>query len=162
MLVTKENTHVAETELVVFKPSPIHGVGGFAKIALKKRARVMEYVGERISKGESVKRCAQNNEYIFTLNEEEALDGNVEWNPARFFNHSCVPNCDAEFDEGRIWIVTRRDVEPGEELTFNYGFDLEDYRQYPCHCGSMNCVGFVVAEEFFPHVRKQTEFATEH
>jgi uncharacterized protein len=41
-------------------------------------------------------------------------------------------------------------------VTFNYGFDLEDYRQYPCRCGSPDCVGFIVAEEFFEHVRRQS------
>ena len=60
------------------------------------RPPVLEYVGEKISKSESLRRCEENNEYIFTLNEQEDLDGNVEWNPARFINHSCVPNCDAE------------------------------------------------------------------
>ena len=55
-----------ETELVVFKSSPIHGLGGFAKGDIGKGTRIIEYVGERISKSESVRRCEQNNEYIFS------------------------------------------------------------------------------------------------
>ena len=43
----------------------------------------------------------------------------------------------------------------GEELTFNYGYDLEDYREHPCSCGSLECVGYIVAEEFFDHIRTQ-------
>jgi SET domain-containing protein len=143
---------VIETELVVFKNSPIHGLGGFAKAAIGKGKRVIEYVGERISKRESLRRCAQNNEYIFSLNEEQDLDGNVVWNPARFFNHSCEPNSEAELDDGRIWINATRDIRAGEEITFNYGYDLVDYQEYPCRCGSPNCVGYIVAEEFFEHV----------
>ena len=112
----------------------------------------MEYVGERISKTESLRRCEQNNEYIFALNEEQDLDGNVAWNPARFLNHSCAPNCEAELEDGRIWIVATRDLRAGEEITFNYGYDLVDYREYPCRCGSPHCVGYIVAEEFFEHV----------
>jgi hypothetical protein len=140
-------------EWVDFRPSPIHGQGGFAAREIPGGTRVIEYVGNRITKDESVQRCAENNEYIFALNNYTDLDGNVDWNPARFLNHSCQPNCEALVDAGRIWIVALRDIREGEELTFNYGYDLEDYRDYPCRCGASNCVGYIVAEEFFEHVR---------
>ncbi len=140
----------AKTDLIVFRSSPIHGKGGFAKQKIRQGSRVMEYVGERISKGESLRRCEQNNEFIFSLNESQDLDGNVPWNSARFINHSCAPNCEATLEEDQIWLSALRDVESGEEITFNYGFDLEDYKAYPCHCGSSKCVGYIVAEEFFP------------
>ena len=65
----------------------------------------------------------------------------------------CSPNCEAEIEEGRIWFFALRDIAVGEELTFNYGYDLVDYREHPCHCGSPECVGFIVAEEFFEKVR---------
>ena len=39
-------------------------------------------------------------------------------------------------------------------ITFNYGYDLEDYRDHPCHCGTPQCVGYIVAEEYFASVRK--------
>ena len=144
--------HVLEAALLVLKDSPIHGLGGFAKRAIPQGTRLVEYVGERISKGESLLRCEQSNEYIFALDDKQDLDGNVAWNPARFLNHSCTPNCDAELQDDRIWIIARRDIQPGEEITFNYGYDLENYRDYPCRCGSPHCVGYIVAEEFFDHV----------
>ncbi len=84
------------------------------------------------------------------------MDGNVDWNPARFLNHSCEPNCEARFIDGRIWLVAIRDVRAREELTFNYGYDLEDYREHPCRCGAASCAGYIVAEEFFEHVRRQS------
>lgn len=135
--------------------SPIHGSGGFARRPIPKGTRLIEYLGERISKSESLRRCIADNHYIFTLTDELDLDGDVPWNPARFINHSCGPNCEAEHDAGRIWILALRDIAAGEELSFNYGYDLEDYRDHPCRCGALNCVGFIVAEEFFDHVRKQ-------
>jgi len=137
---------------LVFKDSPIHGRGCFAKTAIGQGERVIEYVGERISKAESLRRCEVNNEYIFALNAEQDLDGNVAWNPARFINHSCAPNSEAEMEDERIWIVARRPIQPGEEITFNYGYDLEDYQDYPCRCSSPDCVGYIVAEEFFEYV----------
>jgi len=141
--------------LILFRRSPIHGTGGFAGTGLTKGTRVIEYVGERIDKRESLSRCEANNEYIFALNDGQDLDGSVEWNLARFINHSCAPNCDAELEGGRIWIVANRDITAGEEITFNYGFDLEDYKSHPCRCASSDCVGFMVGEQFFEHVRKQ-------
>src|SRR5204863_4559203 len=84
------------------------------------------------------------------------LDGNMAWNLARFVNHHCEPNSEAQLIEGRIWIVAIRDIPSGEEITFNYGYDLESYREHPCHCGAKSCVGYIVAEEFFPVLREKS------
>jgi uncharacterized protein len=146
---------VAETELLVFKSSPIHGMGGFARVDIPAGARVIEYVGEKITKQESLARCEQNNEYIFALDDEHDLDGQVSWNPARFLNHSCEPNCEARLEGGCIWVIAIREIRAGEELTFNYGYDLADYAEHPCGCGAPGCVGYIVAEEFFDHLRRQ-------
>ena len=139
---------MSESPGLIFKASPIHGTGVFAAAAMGAGTRILEYVGEKIDKQESLRRCELNNEYIFALNERFDLDGNGEWNPARFVNHSCDPNCDAELIEGRIWIVARRRIEAGEELTFNYGYDLENYREHPCRCGARDCAGYILAGEF--------------
>jgi len=146
---------VAETALVCFHPSAIHGLGGFAKADIVAGTRAIEYIGEKITKAESLRRCESHNEYIFSLDETHDLDGNVPWNPARFLNHSCDPNCEAEPDGERVWIVARRDIRAGEEITFDYGYDLEDYREHPCRCGAKACAGYIVAEEFFEHVKWQ-------
>jgi SET domain-containing protein len=140
--------------LVRFTASPIQGMGGFARVPIEEGTEIIEYVGERISKEESSRRCEQNNPFIFGLDAEHDLDGNVPWNPARLINHSCTPNCEALDDEGRIWVVALRDIAPGEELTFNYGYSLEEYRDHPCRCGSSGCVGFMVAAEFHEVVRR--------
>jgi uncharacterized protein len=134
--------------LIEFRASPIHGTGGFATGDIPSASRIIEYVGKRIDKRESARQCQRNNPFIFFLNSEQDLDGDVDWNPARFLNHSCSPNCEAELIEGRIWIIARRDIKAGEEITFNYGYDLESFREYPCHCGSRDCVGYIVAGEF--------------
>ena len=141
--------------LTEFLPSPIHGTGAFARSTIPAGTRIMEYVGEIISKAESLRRCEQGNHFIFALDERDDLDGNVPWNPARFLNHGCAANCEAMPDDDRIWIVARRDIAAGDELTFNYGYDLVDYGEHPCRCGAPECVGYIVAEEFFEHMRKQ-------
>lgn len=141
-------------EFLEVRQSAIHGTGGYARRDIPSGTRLIEYVGERISKDESSRRCEADNEYIFTIDEQWDLDGKVAWNPARFINHSCAPNCEAEWDEARIYINTLRDIKQGEELTFNYNYDLEDYQEHVCQCGTPACVGYIVAEEFFEHVRK--------
>jgi hypothetical protein len=145
---------VAGTELLCFRPSPIHGLGAFAAVDIARGTLVIEYAGQKITKRESVARCEQNNGCIFSLDDEFDLDGAVGWNPARFINHGCSPNCDAELIAGHIWIVARRDIRAGEEITFNYGYDYTDYREHPCHCGSPECVGYMVADEFFEQLRR--------
>ena len=160
----KSNSHpealdsgpVMANEYAVIKPSPIHGLGVFARVHITEGAHIMEYTGERISKAESLRRCVLGNHFVFALDEECDLDGGVPWNPARFINHSCAPNCETRLEGGRIWIVAKDPVPAGQEITFNYGYDLEDYRDHPCHCGAPHCAGYMVAEDYFACVRKAT------
>ena len=58
----------------------------------------------------------------FELNQRHDIDGDVAWNLARRINHSCGPNCETQNIRGHIWVVACRDIAPGEELTYDYGF----------------------------------------
>jgi SET domain-containing protein len=136
------------------KTSAIHGTGLFARYNLPKGWRLIEYVGRRISKSESLALCQTENPYIFYINKKWDLDGMVDWNPARFINHSCDPNCEAIQEDDRIFIASIRPICAGEELTYNYGYDLDEYRDYPCCCGSARCAGYIVADEYIPIVAK--------
>lgn len=138
-------------------PSRIQGYGACATRPIPAGTVVAEYQGERISKAESARRCAAGNPFIFHLNDEVDIDGSVPENLARFLNHSCAPNAEVEWREEGIWIVTVAPVAEGEEITFNYRYDLEDYRSHPCKCGAKECVGYMVAPEFFELVRRQNE-----
>jgi hypothetical protein len=142
--------------LIDFRNSGIHGTGGFARAFIPSDTELIEYVGRKVDKAESQRQCELDNPYIFTINDEYDIDGNVDWNPARLLNHSCSPNAEAQQDEDKIWIVATRDIAAGEEITFNYNYDLVDYKEHPCACGSGDCVGYIVAEEFFPKFRNQS------
>jgi uncharacterized protein len=143
-----------ETELISFRNSPIDRLGAFAKKKISAGARLIEYIGEKIDKAESKKRCDAENYYIFTLDDEWDLDGDKDWNPAKYINHSCEPNAESQVVDGHVWVFALRDIEPGEEITFNYGYDLENYKEHICKCGAPSCLGYMVAEEFFDHIRK--------
>ena len=142
-----------------FCTSAIHGTGAFATVDFPAGARVIQYLGEKVSKAESLQRCELNNEYIFSFDEETDLDGNVPWNPARFINHSCAPNCESQLIENQIWIIAVRPIASGEEVTFNYGYDFEDFEEHPCRCGAPSCPGFILAEEFFEEARRRLEMS---
>jgi len=140
---------------VVARQSDIHSWGIFAKKNIPQDTRVIEYVGERITKKESDRRAhlplqrnKNNSEhgavYIFELNKRHDIDGYVPYNTARLINHSCDPNCEAIRIHGHIWIISMRDIQKGEEITYNYGYNMEDYHEHPCFCGSHNCVGYIL------------------
>ena len=139
-----------------FGRSGLHGVGVFTRDFVPAGEQLLEYVGERITKAEAKRREDARREraaagepacvYIFELNARHDLDGDVPHNPARRVNHSCAPNCEAQSDGRRIWLVALRDLAPGEELTYDYGFPLADARLHPCRCGAAECAGFIVAK----------------
>jgi SET domain-containing protein len=130
-------------------------MGVFARMDVAAGTRVLEYIGERVTKAESLRRRQGGNFFVFVVTEKFDIDGAVDWNPARFINHSCAPNCEARMEDERIWIIALRDLRAGEELTFNYGYDLQDYEEHPCCCGTPQCVGYMVAEDYFKDVRRK-------
>jgi SET domain-containing protein len=161
--------------MVIVKESSIHHKGVFAKKNITKGTRIIEYVGEKITLKESdirAQQCIENNKqnqsngavYIFSLNKRYDIDGNVPYNTARYINHSCDPNAEAQTIRGKIWIIALRDIRKGEEITYNYGYDIDDYEDHPCECKTHRCVGYILNEELWGKLKehmkkniKQTE-----
>jgi SET domain-containing protein len=135
--------------------SRIHGRGVFARRDIPAGTRLLEYVGLPVSKKKSAELVLKQNRYLFELTGAKDINGKVSWNPARLMNHSCEPNCEANPDESnRIWIFSTQPIARGEELTFNYGYSLEDFMNFPCRCSASSCVGYMVSEESIPIVRE--------
>lgn len=134
------------------RDSPIEGFGAFATRRIRRGARIIEYLGERISIAEADTRyqggaARHPHVLLFTVDEQTVIDGGVKGNEARFLNHSCEPNCESVTRGKRIWIYALRDIQPGEELTYDYNLtgDPGDFGaqadEYPCHCGASSCRG---------------------
>jgi len=131
--------------------SPIHGRGLFATGHIPAGIMIAEYVGEIISWNEGLRREDQGiGDYLFDVDGRFMIDGvGLETDGARV-NHSCSPNCDIDILESRVFIFSLRDIEPGEEITFDYNFDPacakgEDPRKvFPCRCGTPACRGTMV------------------
>ena len=136
-------------------PSSIHHWGAFARRRIPKETLIARYIGEKISKKLSIRRLKEGNAYIFCLNEEVDVDGDIPNNLAKYLNHSCSPNGETRRIADEIRIYSLMPIAPGEEITINYGYGLEDYPDHPCQCGAANCAGYIVAEAFFDHVRKR-------
>ena len=135
--------------------SRIAGQGLFAAQPIKKGTRILPYVGARITKDESTRRLAQGNVYIFTFNEHVDIDGKTLKNKARYINHSCDPNCEVELTSRAIWIVALRDITAGEELTYNYGYEVKDYKEHPCTCRAHNCCGYILDRQYWGLIQHQ-------
>ena len=151
---------------ILVKKSKIHSTGIFAKKDIPEGARVIEYVGEKITKAESDRRAdipLEKNKknsscgavYIFQLNKRHDIDGYVPYNTARFINHSCDPNCETDIIRGKIWIIALRDIQKGQELAYNYNYDIEDYEDHKCRCGSKRCVGYILDEDHWPRLKRR-------
>jgi SET domain-containing protein len=153
-----------KSDFVEVRGSQIHGRGVYCIEPIEKEQYFIEYVGNLIDKEESERRAwAQFEEhektgaaavYIFNLTKKWDLDGNVEWNPARLINHSCEPNSEAIQDGKRIYLQALRDIEVDEEITFDYGFDVECYEDHPCRCGSPQCIGYIVGRDYHDELKR--------
>jgi uncharacterized protein len=132
--------------------SSVHGRGVFAARSIKKGERIIEYLGERVSHEEADRRYELKDEndshtFLFIVDSKTVIDAGVEGNDARFFNQSCDPNCESTVENRRVFIDALRNIEPGEELTYDYQIyrDWDDPDNidevFACRCGAANCRG---------------------
>jgi len=154
------------SQYVLIKKSKIHGSGVFASKNIPKNKRIIEYVGDIITKRESDKRYQKALKeaekdpekgvvYLFEIDKKHDIDGNVEWNPARLINHSCTSNCRTENIDNRIWIIANKTIEEGTEITYNYGYAFEDYEDHPCLCQSDKCIGYILDKKHWSKLKSQ-------
>ena len=113
------------------------GLGLFAAEPIKKDQLIIEYTGDRISSEEADRRGGQ---YLFEVTDDLTIDGKGRENTARYINHACKPNAEAEHDEDedRIYIRAKRAIKPGEEITYHYGKDFFEriIKDKGCKCAT--------------------------
>jgi SET domain-containing protein len=107
-------------------------LGLFTFSPLKKGACVIEYVGPVISAREEE---TSNSLYLFEVTKKVTIDGRARTNLARYINHSCRPNCEVEIYKRRVYVMARRGIKPGEELTYDYGKEyFNEHIKGKCRC----------------------------
>jgi len=122
---------------IVRRKSRVHGYGVFAAQPITKNTRIVTYDGELIRNGAD---CTAREEryleegciWVFRVNRAWSRDAAVGGNIARFINHACRPNCYFQVVDKTIWIRAARNIEAGEELTYDYYTDGEQL--IPCNC----------------------------
>ncbi|MEI8103956.1 MAG: SET domain-containing protein-lysine N-methyltransferase [Candidatus Moraniibacteriota bacterium] len=107
------------------------GLGLYTEEPIAKGQTVIEYIGNKVRTTSDIE-----NRYIFNVNTRWDIDGSPRWNTARYINHSCRSNCEAIDRRGRIFIVAKKNIQAGEELTYHYGKDYitSDYFKGGCRC----------------------------
>jgi len=141
------------------RTSPIHGRGVFATRRIRKGATILEYKGKQSSYNEALKRADSDPDdsshtFLFELDNGTVIDAAIDGNAARWVNHSCSPNCETyEDDAGHVFIKARRQILPGEELTYDYCLTVpgkpskREHALYACHCPSLKCRGSLLVAE---------------
>ena len=146
-------------KLYKVKKSEIDNYGLYAVKDIKDRTRIIEYKGKILTKKQVEENSKFDNDkaiYLFNINKKYDLDGDFKYNTARLINHSCDPNCEVYGAGLKVWVYAIRDIKKGEELTYDYGFGYDEYyKDFPCKCGSKNCVGFIVREGSRWRIKKQ-------
>ena len=138
------------------RSSRIHGKGAFAVRPVRGGTRLIEYAGERISHAEADARyddakSDRHHTYLMVVDRRRVIDAAVGGNDARFFNHSCAPNCAIVVSRGRAFTDALRDIAPGEELTYDYAYAREEgddevaETRYACRCGAPRCRWTILA-----------------
>ena len=154
---TSETTAASSSRRrIQVRRSGVHGKGVFALAPIAKGETVIEYVGEIITWPEALRRHPHdpsdpNHTFYFHIDDERVIDANVGGNAARWINHACQPNCEADEVDGRIFIKARRALKPGEELFYDYGLIIDERytpklkKQFECRCGTRKCRGTMLA-----------------
>lgn len=136
--------------------SGVHGRGVYALAQLNAGDVLIEYTGERISWDEAMDRhphdpAQPNHTFYFHIEDGRVIDALHGGNSSRWINHACDPNCEADEENGRVFIKALRDICPGEELFYDYGLTIDERytaklkKEFACHCGSPHCRGTMLA-----------------
>jgi len=132
---------IASFMSLIIRSSAIHAAGCYTTAPIRKGARVAEYSGHKLTKAEADQRYENSAvTYLFGLGDGSVvIDGH---SMAMFINHSCKPNCETEEIAGRVWIKAIRNIQPGEEITYDYClYDGADDEHAHCNCGARKCRG---------------------
>lgn len=114
------------------------GLGLFAKANIPKGRRVMEYGGWLITvkEGDDLE---DRNRYVFNVNARWDLDGSPRWNTTRYINHACRPNCEAIMVGNRVMITAIKNIQAGDEITYDYGKEYFNGYIKPLGCRCASC-----------------------
>jgi hypothetical protein len=116
------------------------GLGLFATRKIKKGTKIIRYFGPLLD-SKKKKDDAIENKYLFELNNRWTIDGSVRENVARYINHACKPNAESDVKprKRKVFIRAIKDIEPGDEINYDYGTDYFKAYLKPIGCKCAAC-----------------------
>jgi hypothetical protein len=116
------------------------GLGLFATKPIKKGTKIVRYFGPLLDCRKK-KDDAVENKYLFELNGRWTIDGSVRENVARYINHACKPNAESDVKprKRKVFIRAIKNIEPGEEINYDYGTDYFKAYLKPIGCKCDAC-----------------------
>jgi hypothetical protein len=116
------------------------GLGLFATKKIKKGTKILRYFGPLLD-SKKKKDDAIENKYLFELNNRWTIDGSVRENIARYINHACKSNAESDVRprKRKVFIRAIRNIEPGEEINYDYGTDYFKAYLKPIGCKCDAC-----------------------
>ena len=116
------------------------GLGLFATKPIKKGDRIIRYFGP-ILDSKKEKDDAVENKYLFELTDRWTIDGSTRANLARYINHACRPNAESDVKprKRKVFIRAIKNIEPGEEINYDYGTDYFKAYLKPIGCKCDAC-----------------------
>lgn len=114
----------------------VSGKGLFATEPIPKGACIIEYTGKIVKKADQENSPGR---YLFWTAKDKMINGNVPSNLARYINHSCKPNSEADGPDGHVYILSLRNIKAGEEITYNYGKEYFNEYIKPKGCRCVKC-----------------------
>lgn len=114
------------------------GIGLYTFSPIKKGACIIEYVGKILTEKEEYN---SNSLYLFEVTKKVTLDGRPKFNKAGYINHSCRPNAEVEIYKRRVYVMARRNIKVGEEITYDYGMEYWKEHVKPKGCKCEKCMG---------------------
>ena len=116
------------------------GLGLFATKPIKKGSKIVRYFGPLLD-SKKKKDDAIENKYLFELTNRWTIDGSVRANVARYINHACKPNAESDVKPRKRKVVIRaiKNIEPGDEINYDYGTDYFKAYLKPIGCKCDAC-----------------------
>jgi len=116
------------------------GLGLFATKPIKKGAKIVRYFGPLLDSKKKDEDAIEN-KYLFELNNRWTIDGSVRENVARYINHACRPNAESDVKprKRKVFIRAIKDIEPGDEINYDYGTDYFKAYLKPIGCKCDAC-----------------------
>jgi len=150
------NGHAGGGRRIQVRRSGVHGKGVFALQPIARGEPIIEYKGEVIDWPEALRRHPHDpkdpdHTFYFHIDDGNVIDAKHGGNAARWINHACTPNCEADEVDGRVFIKALRAIKPGEELFYDYGLIIDERytpalkKKFACRCGTRKCRGTLLA-----------------